>query len=224
MTKRLPDRSTAARVRRRTQVLGAGVLLLLAVTAGCSAEGGEDAAGTTTTTASSSTTDAPTTTTDGTTTTADGTTTTTGLDPGGEATMTPAVGWTDVDGSRLPPSVVAAYGAPDTSPGFRDNVNLLVEEGRADDLDDYWERSEDGLASLPDVEEIEPRSDTTMDGHPAYQKVWAARTRGRQLRFWSVVAAVDGDGYVFTYTATPGTFDDHRADAREMFESIDIPG
>ena len=197
MTKRLPNRSTAARVRRGTQVLGAAVLLLLAVTAGCSAEGGEDAAGTTTTT---------------------------GLDPGGAATMTPAVGWTDVDGSRLPPSVVAAYGAPDTSPGFRDNVNLLVEEGRADDLDDYWERSEDGLASLPDVEEIEPRSDTTMDGHPAYQKVWAARTRGRQLRFWSVVAAVDGDGYVFTYTATPGTFDDHRADAREMFESIDIPG
>jgi hypothetical protein len=39
-----------------------------------------------------------------------------------------------------------------------------------------------------------------------------------------VVAAVDGDGYVFTYTAVPDSFDDHRADARKMFESIDLPG
>jgi len=198
--------STAARVRRRASGLAAAFLLLLTVAAGCSAEGGEDTERTTTTTADEST------------------TTTAERGDEGQVTMAPADGWTDADERALPRSVVAAYGAPEGSPGFQDNVNLLVEAGKADDLDEYWDRSEDGLASLPDVEEVEPQSDPEMDGHPAYQKVWTARTAGRQLRFWSVVAAVDGDGYVFTYTATPDTFDTHRADAGKMLESIDIPG
>jgi hypothetical protein len=207
MTNPRPNRSTAPGLRRRTPVRGAAVLLLLAVVAGCATEGGQDVERTTTTASS----------------TTDESTTTTGPDGDQQATMTPADGWTDVDESMLPRSVVAAYAAPDGSPGFRDNVNLLVEEGKADDLDAYWDRSEESLASVPGVKEIEPQSDTEMDGQPAYQKVWSARTAGRRLRFWSVVTAVDGDGYVFTYTALPDSFDDHRADAREMFESIDLP-
>lgn len=182
-------------------LLATAALAIAGMLGACGAEGGKDAGSTTTTRSTATSTTTPRST--------------------GTATLTPADGWTRVLSDSLPQSVIVAYGAPDS----RDNVNLLVEKGKAPDLARYWAASEASLAaSMPGQRVIEAPSETTVDGHPAMQKVWSASPAGRRLQFWSVITAVDGDGYVFTYTAAPGTFTDHRADAEQMLESVRLPG
>lgn len=136
--------------------------------------------------------------------------------------MPPADGWTTLDTVGAADLAFGAPGGP--IDGFLDNVNVLIQPDIASDLDGYRELSLAGTEQLAGYTAVTPISDTELGGEPAFSQEWEADLGpgGRRLHFWTVATLVDGDGYVWTYTARPESFDEHRAGAEQMLDAFEL--
>ncbi|MBA0124283.1 hypothetical protein H0B56_01870 [Haloechinothrix sp. YIM 98757] len=104
---------------------------------------------------------------------------------------------------------------------FCDNVNVLLDAAHGATAEEFHDVS---LTELDGIGELESEREVDVDGRTGYEVEYAGDLGMGQgdMRYLVRYTVVDDQAVIVTYTARPDTFDEWRADAEAMLESIEI--
>ncbi|GAB2471415.1 hypothetical protein GCM10027265_20580 [Jatrophihabitans fulvus] len=126
-------------------------------------------------------------------------------------------GWTS--SSRLDTGIVAVYFGP-TVDGFTINTNMARELAPGADLDTYRARTLANLQTQLPITDLSETRSLTVGGEPAVTYDFRSEIRNQEFKQGQVVVLHDGYGFVFTYSASLGTYDTYAPQAASMVTSL----
>lgn len=105
---------------------------------------------------------------------------------------------------------------------FRDNINIVVEDlGAVElDLDEYIELSTTALESLITDFDLLESHDLDLAGVPAKEIIFTGSQGVFELKWWQVYLIKNDQAYVITFTAEADFFDDYIEFAEDMVASF----
>ena len=90
-------------------------------------------------------------------------------------------------------------------------------------IDEYWDYYESMFAlTFTDMTYTEKGENMLLSQIAAKKYIYSATVTGQSYRFMQVVAIKSGTVYIFTYTATPDSFDKHIEDVTKILENLAI--
>ncbi len=75
-------------------------------------------------------------------------------------------------------------------------------------------------ATYEDIEFITEPSNIELDGYAAVKTVYTATVTDTVFKFMQVSVIVNGDYYIFTYTALPDNYETHESDVQLMLDTL----
>jgi hypothetical protein len=139
--------------------------------------------------------------------------------------LDPREGWQEIEEEALVDTGDAGSGVVYVNKdacrdGFCAHVYALVMGGPVESLEEYHQRFRREIADAADAELLVEEG-VEVDGHPGYQVEY--RLGGeRDLRSLQRHAVVDGEAVVVTFTALAPMFEQWRADAEAMLDSVAV--
>lgn len=115
----------------------------------------------------------------------------------------------ELNESGLMGTTFALYSPQEDSTDFRENVNLLIHDISAMnvDLDKYIAVTINGIYSYVYNSEIVTTEGFTMDGRPYHKLVYTGEQGGRALKWMQYCTIRDQLAYLVTFTSTQADFD-----------------
>jgi len=133
------------------------------------------------------------------------------------------VGW-EVTEEGQPVDVVFSSPAGDSSPQYRENVNIGIDYVPAGiTLDEYTQLNIDALSNQPNVQVSESSDSTiTLSGKPANKLDMSKTLQGLEIKAMLVFVVENNRAYVVTYDALVETYDQYLSVAEQMIASVEI--
>jgi len=133
------------------------------------------------------------------------------------------VDW-EVTEEGQPVDVVFSSPAGDSSPQYRENVNIGIDYVPAGiTLDEYTQLNIDALSNQPNVQVSESSDSTiTLSGKPANKLDMSKTLQGLEIKAMLVFVVENNRAYVVTYDALVETYDQYLSVAEQMIASVEI--
>lgn len=98
------------------------------------------------------------------------------------------------------------------------NISVMsyMPEGESMSIDDYWKFSEETYQTSFDNYTFVSSETTLLGGRKAGKYIFTATVGGVESKLMQIIAAYNQMFYVFTYTASPETFDSHLEEVQNI--------